>query len=266
MDKSLPEKPLPVAPNVAPLPAYTVGGPSIPGFQTRFASLSLHMEDRLRFLRFPPDVVNTCRQTIVTTWKRGIQGERVYAGSYEFKTMGHPWRGAGDEAMEARRLVCALLGTLHTMGWVLTLNTDVSKSVRDKDTLLFRHQIPAPAECEWGCVAFSKTDRIRFIDLPPEICGAVASKIDQSWVKEQSIYMQGVYEIRLHGSPWYSNGTDTMKVRELLLVLLETLEEEGWTVYASIDQKNGTENTTETDTWHCSKPKGWVKGTPVYHS
>jgi hypothetical protein len=39
-----------------------------------------------------------------------------------------------------------------------------------------------------------------------------------------------------------------MEVRSLLLVLLEVLEMEGWTVYASVDQKNGTEKRTETDT------------------
>jgi hypothetical protein len=47
---------------------------------------------------------------------------------------------------------------------------------------------------------------------------------------------------------WRANGEDTMRVRELLLILLEVLECEGWTVYASVDQKNGGENFTETDT------------------
>lgn len=43
-------------------------------------------------------------------------------------------------------------------------------------------------------------------------------------------------------------GTETMLTRELLLILMETLEGEGWTVYASVDQKNGSEKHTETDT------------------
>ena len=84
--------------------------------------------------------------------------------------------------------------------------------------------------------------------VPSGISRIVASKLGKSWVKDQSVHMLGVDELKLHGSPWYANGTDTMRVRELLLVLLETLEEEGWTVYASIDQKNGQENYTETDT------------------
>jgi hypothetical protein len=41
---------------------------------------------------------------------------------------------------------------------------------------------------------------------------------------------------------------DTMRVRGLELVLLGTLEDEGWAVYASIDQKNGSDSDSETDT------------------
>jgi hypothetical protein len=49
-----------------------------------------------------------------------------------------------------------------------------------------------------------------------------------------------------------------MEVRSLLLVLLEVLEMEGWTVYASVDQKNGTEKRTETDTVSSFMPS--IKG------
>lgn len=75
----------------------------------------------------------------------------------------------------------------------------------------------------------------------------------------------GVHEIKLDGSPWFCNGTKTMKVRELLLTFLEVLESEGWSVYASVDQKDAAQDYSETDTWHCCRPKGWVRGAPVYH-
>ena len=56
-----------------------------------------------------------------------------------------------------------------------------------------------------------------------------------------------------------------MRVRELLIALVEMLEEEGWSVYASIDQKSsGGQGVSETDTWHCCRAKGWEKGMPVY--
>jgi hypothetical protein len=167
--QDLPQKtpPPPKDNGKGPLPSYTAAtasASSSQAFQTRFASVSMHMEDRLRFLHFPDETFNICRQVVHTAWKRGIQDEREYGGSMEIKLYGHPWRGAGDESVDARRLICAILGALHGQGWVLTLSTDISKKNWDKDTLLFRHQVPSPAECEWCCIGFSKTDRIKFID------------------------------------------------------------------------------------------------------
>jgi hypothetical protein len=149
----------------AELPNYmtATAGPSS-AVQTRFASVSMHMEDRLRFLNFPEYIVGMCRTTIQAVWQRGIQSEREYGGSREIKVYGHPWRGSGAEAIQARRLICALFRTLHSQGWVLMLSTDISKKNSDKDTLMFRHQVPPPVDCDWCCIAFSKFDRIKFID------------------------------------------------------------------------------------------------------
>jgi len=59
--------------------------------------------------------------------------------------------------------------------------------------------------------------------------------------------MDGVYELKIRGTPWYVSGDDTMRAKEILLCLVETLEQTGWTVYASIGQ-NGHANGMGTDT------------------
>jgi len=56
------------------------------------------------------------------------------------------------------------------------------------------------------------------------------------------------YFVKLLGFPWVSGETKGMLVESLLLILLETLATEGWTVYASVSQQNGHKTTTETDT------------------
>ncbi|KAJ4987502.1 hypothetical protein SVAN01_06959 [Stagonosporopsis vannaccii] len=251
----------------APAPAYGSSYQAPPSFQTRFASMSMHAADDLRFLHFPPQVVDQCRNTVQSVWKGGIQREGAYGNSYEFKLSGYPWSAMGSDAMDARRLVAALLGTLHSMGWVLTLNTDVSKTISDKDTLLFRYQSPAPVPCDWCSISFSRADRLRLIDASPEVCQALPARLGQEWVSKVSQYAPGIQEIKFHGYPWSAGGKETMRTRELLLTMLATLEEDGWTVYASIDQSasGGAQNTSETDSWHCCRPKGWVKGAPVYH-
>ncbi|KAF2648587.1 hypothetical protein K491DRAFT_612495 [Lophiostoma macrostomum CBS 122681] len=250
-----------------PLPSYTnATAGSSSAFQTPFASMSMHMEDRIRFMQFPIEVFNICRQAVLSIWKRGIQAQREYGSSKEIKLNGNPWRGSGDEAIDARRLICALLGTLHSQGWVLTLSTDISKKNWDKDTLIFRHQIPGPAPCDWCCIGFSKQDRLKFIDVAPEVSNGVVSRLGQGRVQDHRAHSRGVYEVKLRGTPWMASGTETMEARQLLLIMMGVLEEHGWTVYASVDQKNGGEKHTETDTWHCCRPKGWTRGAPVYHN
>lgn len=256
--------------STAPPPAYAASSSSlapvpVPAFQTRFASLSLHMEDRLRFLRFPEPILSACRGTVLSTWPHGIQEERPYANSHEMKLKGYPWRGSGKDAAQARRLMKGLLATLHANGWIMTLNTDVSKTETDKDTLLFRNQSPPPAPHEWCSIAFSRQSRLRFIDCPPSLYQSLPSRVGNGWFKGQSEYAPGIWEFDIHGSPWSASGKTTMQVRELLMVLVEMLEEEGWSVYASIDQKSTpAQGASETDTWHCCKLKSWEKGMPVY--
>lgn len=235
-----------------PAPAYTSASSyqAPQPFQTHFASMSMHSADDLRFLRFPPQVVDQCRHTVLNVWRGGIQKEGMYGNSQEFKLSGYPWAGSGSGAMDARRLIAALLGTLHSMGWVLTLNTDVSKSLNDKDTLLFRYQSPAPAPCDWCSISFSRSDRIRLIDISPEVCQTLPARLGQEWVSKVSEYGPGIQEIKFHGYPWAAGGKETMRVRELLLTMLGVLEEEGWMVYASIDQSasGGSQNASETET------------------
>lgn len=232
----------------APAPAYGTAQSyqAPPPFQTHFASMSMHSTDDLRFLHFPPQVVDQCRNTVQGVWKGGIQREGTYGKSHEFKLSGYPWSTMGSEALDARRLVAALLGTLHSMGWVLTLNTDVSKTANDKDTLLFRYQSPAPAPCDWCSISFSRGDRLRLIDASPEVCQTLPARLGQEWVSKVSQYAPGIQEIKFHGNPWSAYGKETMRTRELLLTMLATLEEEGWTVYASIDQ-SASGDTSETD-------------------
>lgn len=210
----------------------------------------MHSADDIRLLQFPPHVVDQCRNTVLSVWRGGIQREGMYGNSQEFKLSGYPWSTVRSDAMEACRLIAALLGTLHGMGWVMSLSTDVSKNVNDKDTLLFRYQSPAPAPCDWCSISFSGADKIRLIDASPEVSQVLPARLGVEWVSKVSQYAPGIQEIKLHGYPWSATGKETMRTRELLLTMLGTLEEEGWTVYASVDQSiaGGGQSTSETDT------------------
>ena len=49
-----------------------------------------------------------------------------------------------------------------------------------------------------------------------------------------------------------------MVVKLLLLKLVETLERQGWSLYASVDQNAASVGPSgKTDSWYCSRKKGW---------
>ena len=225
---------------------------------------------------FPPQAVESIRSTISSIWPGGIQRERDYYGSHEFKLKGYPWSAQGVEAVTSRHLMSRMLGELFMQGWVLNLTTDISKSPSDLDTLLFRHQYPAPAPCEWMAISFSNSDQIRFITDPHRPWDAVSAVINAyigllgaAVQRHEPHRVAGCYEVKLKGNPWRAYSGETMHARSLLLNLLTTLEQFGWTVYASVDQKlqaGGNSQSGDTDTWHCCRPLGWEPGMPVFHS
>lgn len=250
---------------VAPPPEPTVEST----FQSKFASLSLHKGDLIRLLDFPEAAIELIRQAIRSAWPSGLQDEREAYGSFELKLKGYPWLGRGDEAMHARRLMRSIFENLFDAGWILSLSTDVTKKNRDHDTMIFRYQDPAPTPRDWICISFSKMDRLRVMDAPPDMLDAIYEGIRDVTQEKMTHSMPNVWEVKLRGFPWEAtvNQQTIMDARRLLLRLCAILEAHGFTVYASIDQKrNANPDRSETDTWHCCRPKQWSSGAPVYHA
>lgn len=218
-------------------------------------------------LQFPPSSTEAVRKAINANWPRGLQSMGKYAGSQEFQLYGHPWSGidSSGDAMDARRLMKAILEALYNEGWILYTSTDCSKKERDKDTLIFRHQDPVPERCEWMSVAFVKNDHLRFIDAPKDLISSVFSTLKYDIQSHGGPSPKGVYDLKMNGYPWFASGEETMKTRLLLLKLIRGLEEHGFTVYASIDQYSRNEG-READVWHCCRRVSWTPGAPVYHA
>ncbi|KAJ4298032.1 hypothetical protein N0V90_005931 [Kalmusia sp. IMI 367209] len=205
----------------------------------------------------------------------------------DIKLKGNPWgiRGIGDsditvirsawdrdvegQAIHAQRLICSLLSALHGEGWVLMQSTDISNVLYDADTLLFRHQIPAPAPQQWFSLVFYSQHKLRFVDAPRALCLRVvehfaAQKMEMKFKEHGKV--EGCSEIKFAGQGWSYISYDTMKSRMMFLDLLECLEESGWTLYASVEQNTRGDEKGVTDTWYCCRPVGWVEGNPVYHN
>ncbi|KAK9375221.1 uncharacterized protein V1513DRAFT_431098 [Lipomyces chichibuensis] len=253
------------------LPNYTARAPeqsaSATPFRTKFASLSMHMTDRIRLLRFPDRDVTQILNIIRLSWPRGIQDTRDYDAAKEVKLYGRPWSLSswGAERTEARRLICQILHGLFDMGWILQASVDISKKEYDKDTLLFRYQQPPPPSCIWMSISFNRSDRLQLIDVPQELGPLLVQAYGE---KVQDYQFKGsVFEIKFRGYPWQADGTETVQTRLMLLTLLECLEQQGFSLYASIDQDSGSEssNSSEADTLFCNRQADWTPGAPIYH-
>jgi len=264
MNPSFPEKP-----GFPEQPKYTEPlAPSYTPFRTSFASLSLHMGDRIRMMRFPPEDVSAIRGVIQRYWGKGIQDERVYGPSYEFKLYGNPWAGQTSDAIPSRIVMREIFAYLFSQGWILHLNTDVSKSRFDKDTLIFRKQQTPPPPSEWIAISFNQADRLRLIGAPPSLLADVRMALKgmgllqaEDW-KDRSLE---AWEYKINGYPWHASGEETMTTRMWMLRLLEVLESRGWSVYASIDQSTASKNRSETDSWYVVRDRSWAEGSAVFH-
>jgi hypothetical protein len=116
-------------------------------------------------------------------------------------------------------------------------------------------------------ISFDGGDLLHLIDAPQELGHAL---VQAYGAKVQRYTIHGsVFEIKFRRYPWWPNGTDTVQTRGMLLTLLECLEQQGFGLYASIDQTNqsaGDSDRREADTWFCTRQADWTPGTPVYHS
>jgi predicted RNA-binding protein YlqC (UPF0109 family) len=242
--------------------------PSYSSFQTTFATLSLHMADRIRLLQFPASDIDAIRNVIRAKWRKGIQADRKYAMSHEFKLHGNPWWGQGSDSIPARIVMREIFAYLYSAGWILHASTDLSKKERDKDTLVFRKQQHPPPQSEWISISFNQSDRLRLIGADGELIAAFRTMLkgmqklqNEGW-KDQIL---NTWEFKIRGTPWWASGEETMVTRMMILNMLETLERYGWSLYASIDQNQAGEDSSETDSWFCTREKGWVPGSSVFH-
>lgn len=134
--------------------------------------------------------------------------------------------------------------------------------LQDTDSLLFRQQLPPPAPRDWLGIHFYGGDKLVLTQAPGEVCQGVVRALGTRVQRNESL-RAGSSEIKFHGYPFRASGEETVHARMLLIVLLEALEEEGYSLYASVDLDP---NEHSCDSWVCCREKGWTRGAPVYHS
>ena len=129
--------------------------------------ISLNSTDLIRVINAPENLISAVRSTIQRNWSKGIQRERAYAGSWEFKLEGTPWWADGTEAVKSRYLVLKLMEALQEYSWSPVAAFDSSRKVSDKSTLLFRQS--QPKQSPFFCISLNESDKLRLINAPEDV-------------------------------------------------------------------------------------------------
>ncbi|KAG0262606.1 hypothetical protein BGZ95_003992 [Linnemannia exigua] len=124
-----PLPPLPEAPSAPPDYLFEVQLP-------RVCCITLNETDKIRLLGVPHVLVIPIRNAIISSWGQ-IQSEQVYYGAHEFKLLGMPWRGQGNESITARMLLVSVLRAMAVNGWNMIQAADV---IQQEGRILGAHE------------------------------------------------------------------------------------------------------------------------------
>lgn len=141
-----------------------------PGVELSLAThftVSFNSHDLLRLIGAPEDLVSVVRNTIQTFWQRGIQEEKDYSGSWQFKLHGTPWHVTGDESVDSRYLVLKVLEALQAHGWSVAAAIDCSRKLSDKSSLIFRRS--QPRQSQFFCVSLNGSAQLWLINATEDV-------------------------------------------------------------------------------------------------
>ncbi|KAG0335722.1 hypothetical protein BG004_008351, partial [Podila humilis] len=215
---------------------------------TRICCITLNEADKIRLIGCPPDITNGIRLAIRQGWG-AIQRESDYSGAHEFKIMGNPWYGQGEESVQSRKLITSVLRVMANYGWNLIQAADVSKKQTDKDSLFFELGQFQDPQADLFAISFNRSDRIRVIDAPhvvPWVKQAIQTQWRQGIQKEQTYAT--AHEFKLSGNPFYSDGSSAVFARMLLAQILANLRAQGYKLYTSVDISIGSDG-MDVESW-----------------
>ncbi|KAF9904190.1 hypothetical protein EC991_002938 [Linnemannia zychae] len=95
-------------------------------------AMSFEWWDRLRVIEGSPENIAAIKDALQTVWTKGIQLEKDYEGSYEFKLGGSPFNPWKWDSIEARMMFIQILANLKSQGFSLYASIDISPNQQDE--------------------------------------------------------------------------------------------------------------------------------------
>ncbi|XP_028395516.1 uncharacterized protein LOC114519565 [Dendronephthya gigantea] len=215
--------------------------PSLP-----YIGVGLSSNDGFVFINFPANLEQPIREVIQFTWRLGVQ-EWVYAdGVLRVKLKGTPWKSSDEQAIQSKILIQEIIATLRCHQWSFVCNVN-TKCTTDSLVFKFDPTIVPGEEVEFCTISLNRDDRLRLIKVKEDVVSRVRQVIQSAWgadkiQKEKDWF--GSWEFKLAGILWHSTSDNSIKVRYLILKILEAMREKGWHSIAAIDmsRRGGTKS------------------------
>jgi len=199
-------------------------------------TLGLNSNDQLRVIANRKDaafdnVVNSLRIVIQKHWHRGLQNEWSAHRSHTFKFKGNPWWTDGSETVESRIIVAKIFEVMLALGWRVNCATDISRKPQDKTTFIFEN-VGHSVNVVVPCLSFNERDKIRAINMPGDVLGALGQTIDRLWNVTRTQQYGRSTEWKLGGGIWdFSNYYG----KALAMHMLSTMNRFHYALYVSAD-------------------------------
>jgi hypothetical protein len=212
---------------------------------SRFFSLTLNKNDRIRLINAPNDLIALVRTAINEAWSRGVQEEFNVIAGYEFKLKGKPWWCNGDETVFSRRLVSNILRLMRQYNWSLYATCELSTQLDSKSGFFFRFD-PTRLNSRPLCISLNESDKIRVIDGTQNHINAVLNAIQSSWpegIQKVSSYSLS-HQFKLRGYPFSGDFSNSLYTAVAVMFIISNLQTQGATFLcsASVSGKYVTED------------------------
>ncbi|KAK4239634.1 hypothetical protein C8A03DRAFT_42785 [Achaetomium macrosporum] len=245
----------------------TTSSPSAPASApSTCATLSFHKSDTIRLLSFPPDITSGLESIILACWPPGLESHGSFGQSYQYKVRGKPFGYYGTQHhVGGFRLLRDVLAFLYSRGWDLVTSLLCSRRYTAKDTLIFRQVVALRPAVEWLSLAPMGADKLRVVydadgvrlfgmDSDHDHLGVLISGIKKVLEGldyfEKGGWSHDSFEFEMKGRPWRSRGEASVKMRIMLMRVLETMEGHGWRLYSNFVQRTGSDEDRILDTWY----------------